>query len=263
MDKAGTSYWDANWSRAAIPSLFDRADRSLNNYVNIAFAELFERWVASRPGAGLSMIEIGCANSIWPVFFHRRFHARVAGLDYSRPGCEMSRHILAANDVPGDVYCADMFDPPADIRGQFDLAISFGVVEHFQDTASALRACSLLLKPGGTLISVIPNLTGLVGTLQALVDRAVYDVHVPLGREPLAAAHVSAGLVVEDCRYFLPISLGVINSGKFSSSRWNMPTRRLLSVISKAVWTVERAGLRVPPSRWLSPYVVATARTPA
>jgi 2-polyprenyl-3-methyl-5-hydroxy-6-metoxy-1,4-benzoquinol methylase len=48
--------------------------------------------------------------------------------------------MLRKAGVVGQVYCCDFFAPPGDLIGTFDVVISFGVAEHFQDTAECLRA---------------------------------------------------------------------------------------------------------------------------
>ena len=84
-----------------------------------------------------------------------------------------------------------MFDPPDDMKGQYDLVMSFGVVEHFKDTTACLKACAAFVKPGGQMFTMIPNMTGLVGSLQKIIDRNVYDIHVPLSCKMLMATKVT------------------------------------------------------------------------
>jgi hypothetical protein len=53
-------------------------------------------------------------------------------------------------------------------------------------------------------------------------ESAVYDVHVPLSASDLAAAHVSAGLEVIKCEYFLDVNWNVVN---LEGSRWKRLSR--------------------------------------
>jgi len=258
-DKAGVEYWNAAWDRSYLPPLFDPADTSLDNYVNVELHHYFKARLADQPG--LKILEIGCANSIWPVHFHRFWRASVTGLDYSPTGCAKTRRLFDRYGIIGDVRCADLFAPPSDLLEQFDVVMSFGVVEHFRDTAGCLRACARFVKPSGTLITLIPNLTGLAGWIQKFVDPAVYHVHVPLTRQQFAAAHRQVGINLVECDYFLPINLSVVNSGRFSIHPWNTPFRHLLSATSKAVWLLERRSVKLlPTNRFTSPYVIAVAR---
>jgi SAM-dependent methyltransferase len=258
-DKAGVGYWNATWDRAQLPPPFDPADTSLDNYVNVQLHRYFRSRVADQ--SGLKVLEIGCANSIWSVHFHQFWQASVTGLDYSEVGCAKTRQLFDAYGIAGDVLCADLFAPPSDLLAQFDIVMSFGVVEHFRDTASCLRACARFVKPSGRMITLIPNLTGLVGWIQKSVDPAVYGVHVPLTREQFAAAHRQAGIDLLECDYFLAINLSAVNSGRFSVHPWNRHFRHLLSATSKVVWLLEGRGARLlPTNRFTSPYIIAVAR---
>jgi len=258
VDRAGREYWEENWSNAGLPRPLDPHDQTLGNYVNLQLHHLFEQLLSGQ--RGFHVLEIGCANSIWPIYFHRHFSAHTAGLDYSEIGCARSRALLTHYEVPAAIHCGDLFDPPAELREKFDLVVSFGVVEHFEDTAECLRSIAAFLKPGGLLVTTIPNITGIVGWLQRVVDRAVYAVHVPLSREKLAAAHRRAGLTTLRCEYFLSLNLSAVNSGLFSTHPLNPLVRRIFSGVSKVVWWLERRGVRIPPNRVTSPYLIAVAR---
>src|SRR5439155_16374620 len=121
-------------------------------------------------------------------YFAKYFRFDVCGLDRSSLGCEKARLILARESVDGRVYTADLFSPPEELFDKFDVAISFGVVEHFENTTETLKALRRFLVRGGMMLTVIPNFVGLLGTLQRLVNQSVYDIHVPLDKDDLASA---------------------------------------------------------------------------
>ncbi|MBX3486374.1 MAG: class I SAM-dependent methyltransferase [Candidatus Paracaedibacteraceae bacterium] len=257
-DKAGNDYWDHNWSQTDFPQLFDPNDHSLDNYVNLQLHEYFQKLINGRKE--FSVLEIGCANSIWPIYFHRYFNADVYGLDYSKVGSEKSRNLLKYYHVPGKIYCENLFSPPTELLEKFDLVVSFGVVEHFEDTAHCLKSCSAFVKPGGLLLTLIPNIPSIIGFIQKFVDKEVYDVHVPLTKKNMIDAHQSATLELEHCDYFMSMNLNVVNSGSFSSHRLNPLLRRILSGISKVSWILEKCGIRIPKNRLTSPYIVSVAK---
>ena len=158
------------------------------------------------------------------------------------------------------MYHADLFDPPQEIQGEYDYVVSFGVVEHFEDTADCLRSCAKFLKPGGKLITSIPNIAGIIGLIQRYVDREVYDLHMPLTKTKLFNAHREASLELQKCEYFMSINLGVVNSGSFSKNPYDKYLRRILSATSKGCWKLEQYALKIPENRFTSPYIVASAR---
>ena len=94
----------------------------------------------------------------------------MSGLDYSDIGCQKSRAILRNEGVEGQIFHGDMFDPPAHLKGKFDVVFSNGLVEHFEDTKKAVSACASFLKPGGMMVTLIPNLSGMLGPLQQILD---------------------------------------------------------------------------------------------
>ena len=115
-----------------LPAPVDPRDKTLSNYVARKFHELFTR-VLPR-GHNVRLLEVGCARSRWLPYFAAEHGYEVTGLDYSTMGCEQARQILAAAGVEGRIVEGDLFSPPEDLLEAFDVVISFGLVEHFDDT---------------------------------------------------------------------------------------------------------------------------------
>jgi SAM-dependent methyltransferase len=154
--------------------------------------------------------------------------------------------------------------PPDHLLGACDFGVSFGVAEHFEDTTECLGAFRRFLKPGGILITVIPNLAGLAGTLQKHLDRKIYDIHVPLDDRALADAHRRAGMHVIDCRYVVCSNFGVLTLGDHAHSLARLRHLFKLSFmgLSATAWVINRYIVRIPTSRLLSPYIACVARVP-
>ena len=213
---------------------------------------------------GQEILEVGCAGSFFLPYFADYFGLRASGLDYSEVGCERLRAQLERWGIPAEVVCADLFDPPADLRGRFDVVTSFGVIEHFEDPGRYVRALTALLKPGGLVITTLPNLVGLNGWLMRTFNPGLYALHVPLDRERVARAHAEAGLTVRDCRYFMSVNFGVLNETTLKS-RWRARLlglfHRVLRRVSFTAWWFEERilGGSLPASRWLSPYLLCVA----
>lgn len=259
VDKAGKNYWDDNWSKIVFPEPFDRTNTYLDNYVQLNLDKYFQKILTGKEG--FSVLEIGCANSIWPIYFHQYYKAKVYGLDYSEVGCRKSIELLQHYNIPNQIYCANLFDPPTDLLQKFDVVVSFGVVEHFENTAQCLKSCAAFVKPGGYLITLIPNMSrsSIIGFLQKLVDRSVYEVHVPLTKKMFVKAHEQANLTLKECDYFMSINLSVVNSGAFSNHPFNKYFRHGLSAPSKILWILERYGFKIPENPLTSPYLIAVS----
>lgn len=265
-DKAGKQFWDELWDELALPEAVDPRSTRLGNLFNRRVDALIRRILANMSTEGLSLLEVGCGRSAWLAYFHREFGFDVSGLDYSDIGCDQARLILANAGVPGDIVRGDLFSPPEHLLESFDVVWSFGVVEHFVPTSTCVRACGALLKSGGTMITVVPNLTGVPGALQRMLSRSIYDVHVPLRAEQLALAHREAGLSLVECGYFLSSGFGVLRPGADNppplSQRIKGRGLRLLEGGSVATWWLEDRTRQLPATRRFAPFIVCIAEKP-
>ena len=88
----------------------------------------------------------------------------------------------------------------------------------------------------------------------------MYDVHIPLDRRQLAQATVDAGLALQRCDYVMTWNWSVINLSDWKSAAWGGRAARIQSGVSKVQWWLEAHGLRLPPNRLTSPYIVAIAQ---
>jgi 2-polyprenyl-3-methyl-5-hydroxy-6-metoxy-1,4-benzoquinol methylase len=264
MDKAGQEYWDKLWEAGALPEPIDSRCSRLSNYPNRRLHERFVAAFSSRPTQGLQLLEVGCARSAWLPYFNREFGFRVAGLDYSETGCKQARQVLSDAGVEGEIVCADFFSPPEALLARFNVVVSFGVVEHFEDTAACLGALARFLQPGGLLITVIPNMAGWVGTVQKALNRPVFEIHVKLDAPILAQAQRRAGLDEIQCEYFLSTGFGVLNLNGLSSDSLSWWVKHAilasLSRLSLLIWWLEQQFGEFPANRYTSPYVICVAQ---
>src|SRR5690349_9370309 len=187
-DKAGEAYWTNVWEKSELNPPIDLQSKDMRLYPQRALHKIFHPLLKDGSLKGKKLVEIGCGNSSWLPYFAKQFGLDVYGIDYSEEGCEQAEKILQRENVDGTIYCTDAFNPAEDLYDEFDIVISFGVVEHFSDTTSTLEAFSKYLKPGVLMIATIPNMSGLNGFLHKVMNGPLYDIHVPLDRNQLAAA---------------------------------------------------------------------------
>lgn len=261
-DKAGESYWDNAWQTAALPRLVVPGDMSLRNHVRRCFHAFLSGVMAGQRGQ--RVIEVGCANSVWLPYFASEHGCSVTGLDYSTTGCSSAQALLAAAGVEGKIFHGDVWAPPAELLGAFDLVFTYGLVEHFEPTEHILTALSKLLRPSGIMITIVPNMVGWVGQVQKHLNRQVFDIHVPIGLEDLQTAHQSAGLTPQQTNYLCSANFGVLN---LDDAADNAPIRVVKKIITKALvalsalvwWIEDHSPLRLPPNQLTSPYVACVA----
>ena len=259
-DRAGKAHWDNTWQQAAVPvrpAEIDGLGRW--NHVNRGVARFLRRWLTLGI-ANRCLVEFGCARSVWLPFFANQLGYSVSGIDYSELGCDLARKTLARANVEGEVVLGDFFDPPGALVEHFDAAFSFGVAEHFDDTAGCIQAFARLLKDRGRIVTIIPNMTGVPGYLQKRLNRPVYDKHVPLDRAALLAAHQAAGLRVLDAGYLFSTNFGVLNLTGLPTGTAAWAAKRAftaaLARVSLIGWAVEPW---LPPVQSFAGYVYCVA----
>jgi 2-polyprenyl-3-methyl-5-hydroxy-6-metoxy-1,4-benzoquinol methylase len=268
QDQAGQTYWNSTWDATPLPSLWPVDSARIRDHVERSLFEYLSEHLAKHGlnNQGKRLIEAGCARSAVLPLFATRLGFQVAGIDYSPNGCEQTRLMLQREGVTADVHCLDVFSTPRSLVEQFDVIVSFGLIEHFTDTAAIVRALARLVRPGGLIFTNVPNMCGVVGWTQRVLDKNVYRVHVPLTARQVGEAHRDAGLDVATCEYFLSTNFGVVNLNsitKFSAEWWikKLPLA-LLVRLSMVVWRVERIFGRFPAGRAFSPYIHCVAVKP-
>lgn len=263
-DKAGEALWSTLWEGQALPRAIEPRSPRVGRYIERRFHALFTDTFRDFRPAGKRLLEVGCASSSWLPYFATEFGFKVSGIDYSESGCMQSQRILRREHVDGEITCCDLFHPPASFHGEFDTVISFGVIEHFLDTAGVLKALGDFLSPDGILITVIPNMSGSLGWACKWIDRPTYEIHVPLNRQQFAEAHRNAGLAATSVEYFGLINYGVLSMTAATESgtnaAWKQWVRKGLRNATSLVWYAEeRSRLTAPESHLFSPYIAAVA----
>jgi cyclopropane fatty-acyl-phospholipid synthase-like methyltransferase len=259
--RASKEYWESVWREGKLPRAVNPRDHSLKNEAGLKFDALFRQVFAAerQPSDAPNLLELGCGRSAWLPYFSKEFGVCVAGIDYSPLGCDQAKAILAMEKVEGDITLADISAAPPHLLNRFNYVVSFGLVEHFQATDKCLRSCGAFLKPGGTMVTVIPNMNGIVGGLQKWLAREVYDVHIPLDAKALRRAHEAAGLEILRCEYFCFLHFGVLTLNRIRQSFLGLWFSRGLMAISAATWILGRMGVRLPANKTTSPYVVCVS----
>ncbi|MBI4716280.1 MAG: methyltransferase domain-containing protein [Planctomycetes bacterium] len=107
---------------------------------------------------GLRTIELGCGRGDLSVLLAEQ-GAEVTLLDRSETVLDQARRRFERLGLSAACTASDLLQPPADGDARFDVALSIGVLEHFQrdDRTLALRSHLNWLRPGGMAIVSVPN----------------------------------------------------------------------------------------------------------
>ena len=255
------AYWDKTWSGRPIPEPLDPRGSGLNGTVARRWHQFFSQTFSSLGiRAGDRLLEAGCGGSVLLPYFVREYGLEAEGLDNSPEGCALSEAIAGRSGIHTPIHVGDVLDPPPSLLGRYRVVFSFGLAEHFRPTTSIVSALARLLQPAGVLITVVPNMHGVVGLLQKLVDPVVYRVHVPLSPAELAEAHRSCALSVASAEHVMTANFSAVNFSGSGSRIAPGLGLRIASWSSKLVWSLERAGLPELPNHWTSPYVAVVAQ---
>lgn len=208
-----------------------------------------------------SILEVGAGGSQWlPFLAQQNSTSSFTGLDYAEAGCKEleERAILAKVNIK--IVQADLFEPPESLLGKYDLVITFGVVEHFDDLENALRALVKYLKPGGKLYTIIPNMAGSIGTLTRWLNKDVYDIHNPHNLQDLVKGHNKAGLAIEKANYLCSTDFGVLSACiTENTNKRKVSTYLWLTRLTKIIYFIESKLSNAPATRLLSPYIYCIA----
>ena len=131
--------------------------------------------------------------------------------------------------VKGHIFCGDFFEMGAEWNGFFDVAVSFGVVEHFTDPISIIGLAGRFLKPGGIMVTVVPNTEGMVFGLQKAINRDLFEAHKVFSLRDLSVYHEKAGLELQATGYLQFMDLSILNYDRLFSG-W--PRKLLLRTIT-------------------------------
>lgn len=152
-----------------------------------------------------------------------------------------------------DTIEADLFDyTPAH---KYDLVVSNGLIEHFNDTADIIQKHVQFLPANGTLFITLPNFRGLNGWFQRTFDPENYAKHNIgcMDLDFLRNVCLSLGLHDIDVQYNGRFMLWLENEA--SQPTW-------VKVFMKALWFPLKVLFKLVPieTRLFSPYIILTAR---
>jgi SAM-dependent methyltransferase len=224
--------WDAQWRVEPFDSGALAAEQRTPRW------RAQERLVAERVGgfAGLRAIEVGAGRGLNGLLYARR-GARVTLLDRSALVLGQARELYSAWDVEFEAVEADVLDPPAELEGSFDVAMSFGLCEHFlgEQRRETVAAHLRLVRPGGLVLLGVPNRWAPAYRLwmATLKRRGTW----PLGVEEPFSAREAAALARAAGGEPLPPAYG-----SFVGSLVNHGVNQLR-------FKLGRPGLRVPQAR--------------
>lgn len=148
--------------------------------------QLYADYIPQCLDGSLSALEIGCFPGGF-IGFIGRLGYRISGFD-THPEVEKLNPLFAAD--PGILlgrFDCESLDQHIERGIAYDLVISMGFIEHFEDWASVFGKHYQLCKPGGKIIIGAPNFcTPMQRALHTVLDKDNIDNHCLHAMYPLA-----------------------------------------------------------------------------
>jgi SAM-dependent methyltransferase len=148
----------------------------------------------------VKIVEAGCGYGKFSLVMGLA-GARVTLMDFNPSAVEAAREAHHSLGLSSTAIQGDILDPPAELQGKFDVACSFGTLEHFsgEHRLKALQANARLVRPGGVLFFVVPNRHGVfyrlaIGLRQrlGLLPEDFYEE--PFSRKELSRLAAASGI---------------------------------------------------------------------
>lgn len=218
------------------------------------------------------LLDIGCAEGDFPAFM--RDHGwDVAGFEASSAALNPHGVEIQHGQFPADCEFPD---------NAFDAVTAWAVVEHLHDPMAALRAIQKLLKPGGTLVFLVPNFRSVHSRFARFEDvpRHLYFFTPDTARSCLVAAGLHVDHIAFDGSVYPASGRGALRRVLWRaaggsehdfyeflhhrSRRQRMRSRPILGTLWHLTAALERVLLADRPQRWLGVYgtMIVTASKP-
>ena len=212
-----------------------------------------------------TLIELGCADSLWLPYLARHYEGNCYGVDFSELGCQLAERNLALAGAKGTIICADLFAFAKAQQAAFDFVYSMGLIEHFSTPQAILEEMYSLLKPGGTMLTIMPNLRGMYTPIARVASPKLLATHKVIPPMKLAAALQEVGFHVTTSGYTGgPLKLSVVDYSPWRAviGRWGHDVLCKCVNLTDIVVGNLLAALRVPNQQLTSPYVYALCTKP-
>ncbi len=201
-----------------------------------------------------SAIEIGGFPGYYAIFLKKYFEIDATLFDFYIH-TEILKEVLTVNQLKEKdikVIEGDIFDYQPNV--QYDLVLSCGLIEHFNDTKDIIARHLPFLKPGGTLLITLPNFTGINGWVQRTYDSSNYEKHNINSMNPLSLAKYCKELGLKNVEaYFY---------GRFSVWLENRSRQNgLVKAFINILWLAGKVATKIVQvdSKGLSPYIILKA----
>ncbi|MBD3748345.1 MAG: methyltransferase domain-containing protein [Sphingobacteriales bacterium] len=202
-----------------------------------------------------SAIELGGFPGYYAVFLSKFYQSETTLLDYFvYPS--ITKELVQKNGLSKDaieIIEADLFNYQP--QKQYNLVLSCGLIEHFEDTKSIIKTHIQFLAKDGKLLITLPNFTGVNGWVQKTFDFANYEKHNIKSMNPQLLKNIAEELGLKDVRAYY--------YGGFSTWLENKEEKSFATkLFVKTIWYAGKLITKAFnfESKFFSPYIILEAK---
>ncbi len=154
-----TYWWDEEHrTSSGVAGILKNLEKSYREVVAMDHVRYLEHCARQAQGAGRSLLDVGCGSGTFLYLAQRRGFA-AHGLDFSAQAVSVARSQYGL-DVRQGAVGGDAWE-----GHRFDFITMFHVLEHLPEPRKALSFVMSRLKPGGSLVLQVPNVSSLQARL--------------------------------------------------------------------------------------------------
>jgi SAM-dependent methyltransferase len=148
--------WTTEWYSRRIRNRKDKIKQALKRWALKDFNRMIGMLIDLGAKPKMDIVELGCAPGlILKELCLSRPHHNYFGVDYSLEGLTITRTFLKENEIDAELIHADIrtYEPDR----TYDLVVSFGLIEHFDNPIEILEAHKKFVAKDGLVIATVPN----------------------------------------------------------------------------------------------------------
>ncbi|MCX6703327.1 MAG: methyltransferase domain-containing protein [Candidatus Zambryskibacteria bacterium] len=264
------TYWDSIYqdmpertTRHSFSAIFkEKLKRLTRDHSNFVIWEvLAKKYLPHNPS--YKVLEVGCAPGKYLMHFNTSYGYKPYGVEYSEKGVQLTKeNFVKAGLDTSTILFADFFDTEFQEknREQYNVVFSRGFIEHFDNVKEVVDLHANLLMSGGTLMVMIPNLSGINKILAKYLNKKSYDLHniSIMNKESFNNLFPDKEFKKMYCDYVGLFSIGLFNT----DAVWKYRLYRVLLVLQRPVDFFLRVLFKSYSSHFAStsPYLLCIAQ---
>ena len=191
-------------------------------------------------GKGDKVLEAGCGLGAW-AFLFEQMGFESYGVDFSEVAIKEAAQYAREHDLCSQFCLGDVRALPFQ-SNYFDVIVSYGVIEHFNDSKSAVKEILRVLRPGGACLVTTPN----PFNFHRLIGRHILNITKStrlgyVGKEDDYTPKALARMLKE--LGFQEVTCGILDEGLLFGMFWQfipLVGRPLYPLLQKASLFMER-----------------------